>query len=56
MPLRAEKAHIWPCPIDSAFNFDRIFIKLAGSQDSHKFSDEFEIRPDQVLTLAPIYL
>ena len=47
LPLSAEKIHIRPCPIDSAFNFDRIFIKLAGNQDSHNFSDEFEFQPDQ---------
>ena len=51
LPLSAEKAHIWLCPIDTAFNFDRIFIKLAGNQDSHKFSDEFEFRPDQTFYL-----
>ena len=41
LALECWKAHFWPCPIDSAFNFDQIFIKLAGNQDSHKFSDEF---------------
>ena len=39
LPLSAEKAHIWPCPIHSAFNFDWLFIKFADNQDSHKFSD-----------------
>ena len=52
LPLSAEKAHIWPCPIDSAFSFDQIFIKLAGNQDSHKFSDESEFRPDQTFHLG----
>ena len=28
-----------------SFIFDRIFIKLAGNQDKHKISDEFEFQP-----------
>ena len=52
LPLIAEKAHIWPCPIYSAFNFALIFIKLAGNQDSHKFSDEFEFLPNQTFHLG----
>ena len=27
------------------FNFDRIIIKVAGNQDRHKSSDEFDFRP-----------
>ena len=30
----------------SSFIFDRIFVTLAGNQDSHKISDEFEFRLD----------
>ena len=32
----------------SLFIFDRIFIKLAGIQDSHKISDEFDFRLDRI--------
>ena len=56
LALECWKAHIWPCPIDSAINFDQIFIKLAGNQDSHKFSDELEFRPDQTFHLGVIFL
>ena len=31
----------------SAFIFDRIFFILAGNEDIHNISDEFEIRPDR---------
>ena len=31
-----------------SFIFYRIFIKLAGNQDRHKISDEFEFRPDRI--------
>ena len=34
------------CLQASSFIFDGIFIKLAGNQDSHKISDEFEFRLD----------
>ena len=37
------------CPIDSTFNFDQIFIKLAGNRGSHEFSDEFELWQDQTI-------
>ena len=30
------------CLHDSAFSFDRIFLKLAGNKDRHKFSDKFD--------------
>ena len=46
------KKPIFDLVIDSAFNFDRLFIKLAGNQDSHKFLDEFELRPDQTFHLG----
>ena len=32
------------CLQASSFIFDRIFVKLAGNQDSHKISDEFEFQ------------
>ena len=37
------------CPLllISAFIFDRIFFILAGNEDIHNISDEFEIRPDR---------
>ena len=54
LALEWQKKHIWPCPIDSAFNFDRIFIKLAGNWSSHKFSDEFEFRRYQTIHLGVI--
>ena len=36
------------CLQASSFIFDRIFIKLAGNQEKHKISDEFEFRPDRI--------
>ena len=36
------------CLQASSFIFDRIFVKLAGNQDSHKISDEFEFRLDRI--------
>ena len=36
------------CLQASSFFFDRIFFKLAGNQDSHKISDEFEFRLDRI--------
>ena len=38
-----------------SFIFDRIFIKLAGNQDRHKISDEFEFRPDWISHLGVTY-
>ena len=35
------------CLHASSFIFDRIIIKVAGNQDRHKSSDEFDFRPDQ---------
>ena len=35
------------CLHASSFSFDRIIIKVAGNQDSHKSSDEFDFGPDQ---------
>ena len=37
------------CLDDSFFTFDRIFINLAGNQDSHKILDEIECRSDQTI-------
>ena len=34
------------CLQASSFIFDRIFVKLAGNQDSLKISDEYEFRLD----------
>ena len=33
--------------------FDRIFFILAGDEDIHNVSDEFEIRPDQTKVSCP---
>ena len=35
------------CLHASSFIFDRIIIKVAGSQDRHKSSGEFDFGPDQ---------
>ena len=35
-----------------AFHFYQIFVKLAGNQDRHKISDEFEFRPDPTIDLG----
>ena len=35
------------CLHASYFIFDRIIIKVAGNQDRHKSSDEFDFGPDQ---------
>ena len=35
------------CLHASSFIFDRIIIKVAGNQDRHKSSDEFDFEPDQ---------
>ena len=57
-----SKAKLWlpwqqKAPIDliwgkrclraNTFSFDPIFIKVAGNEDGHKISDEFEFWPDQ---------
>ena len=36
------------CLQASALIFDQIFVKLAGNQDMHKISDEFEFRLDRI--------
>ena len=40
----------------SSFIFYRIIIKVAGNQDRHKSSDEFDFRPDQTTHFGPSYL
>ena len=35
------------CLHASSFIFDRIIIKVAGNQDRHKSSDEFDFGPDR---------
>ena len=36
------------CLQATSFIFDRIFVKHAGNQDSHKISDEFEFKLDRI--------
>ena len=40
------------CLQASLFSFDRIFVKLAGNQDRHKISDEFDFWLDQLVILV----
>ena len=40
------------CLQASSFIFDRIFVKLAGNQDRHKTSNEFEFRPERISHLG----
>ena len=40
------------CLYANSFIFDRIIIKVAGNQDRHKSSDEFDFRPDQTTHLG----
>ena len=44
--LRQIGSKLW-CLHASSFIFYRIIIKVAGNQDKHKSSDEFDFRPDQ---------
>ena len=37
------------CLRASSFIFDRIIIKVAGNEDRHKSSDEFDFGPDQTI-------
>ena len=39
MPLSFQKPYIWPCPIESDFNFVWISIKLEDKHKSNKFLD-----------------
>ena len=43
------------CLQASSFIFDRIFVKLAGNQDSHKISNEFEFRLDRISHFGVAY-
>ena len=43
MPLSTGKC----CGHDSVFIFDRIIVKLAGTKDRLKFSDEFDLQLDR---------
>ena len=42
------------CLHASSFIFDRIIIKVAGNQDRHKSSDEFDFGP--LVSLAHLYV
>ena len=44
---RRKKSH--RLLMDNALTFDRIIFELAGNQDSHKISDEFELRTDRTI-------
>ena len=37
---------------DFIFIFDWIFVKLAGNEDTHKISDEFDFGPDRTIHLG----
>ena len=43
------------CLQGSLFIFDRIFVKLADNQDSHKISDEFEFWLDRIRHFGVTY-
>ena len=45
--LARLKIAVQCCDHSSAFIFDWIFFILAGNEDIHNISDEFEIRPDR---------
>ena len=42
------------CLHASSSIFDRIIIKVAGNQDKHKSSDEFDFRP--LVSMAHLYV
>ena len=42
------------CLHASSFIFDRIIIKVAGNQDRHKSSDEFDLGP--LVSMAHLYV
>ena len=42
------------CLHASSFIFDRIIIKVAGSQDRHKSLDEFDLGP--LVSMAHLYV
>ena len=37
------------CSIGNYFIFDWSFVKLAGNEDIHKISDNFDFGPDQTI-------
>ena len=43
------------CDGHNAFIFDRIFLKLAGNEDRHKFSDEFDFWLDRIIHFVVTY-
>ena len=45
--MKSQSIYI-SCAETITFIVDRIFVKLAGYQDKHKISDEFEFWPDQI--------
>ena len=42
------------CLHASSFIFDHIIMKVAGNQDRHKISDEFDFGPDQTIHFGVI--
>ena len=44
------------CLHASSFIFDQIIIKVAGNQDRHKSSDEYDFGPERLLTLELLAL
>ena len=44
------------CLHASLFIFDRVIIKIAGNQDRHKSSDEFDFGPNQTTHLELLAL
>ena len=44
------------CLHASAFSVDPIFVKLAGNEDRHNISEEFEFRPDRSILYGFICL
>ena len=55
-PLLIGSSEKWCecCKHDSAFIIDWIFLKLAGNQNRHKISDEFDIQPDRAIRFGVI--
>ena len=45
-PWASEKIDVKCCEHSSSFIFDRIFFILAGKEDNHNISEEFEFQPD----------
>ena len=49
-----ERLKEFPQTYASSFIFDRIIIKVAGNQDRHKSSDEFDFGP--LVSIAHLYV